>query len=533
MKLSFYNFLMMTPLCCVCVQATAQTLLWSEEFNYTGAPDSKEWSYDYGNWGWGNQELQNYTNDSANVRVDGSNLVITAVREGNSFTSARIKTLDKLTFKYGTVEARIQTPDLADGLWPAFWTLGNDFPSVGWPDCGEIDIMEMGNAAAIAANKINRRVGSTAHWEYNNSYAGYGTYEDRPFDINGAFVVYRMEWTPSLIKTYIDGIKIWEMDISQRASGDLEEFHVPHFFLLNMAVGGTYTGIFDAGGVTAPFPAEYKVDWIRIYDNGFTELGGTSLKEDAVSGTNLLVNAGFESGTTGWDLNLSGGLAWASPDYAQGGTASMVIDSTGAGGWSAPNASQSFPADPGDVFNMQGYMLNPAGVPVVGSSFGLFKIEFRNSTGTVLGPAAVDLGTAAAYPYYGTESRPFLDAGSAPDNWIFSRTQAEAPAGTAWVSFILLNVNQPENPGPMYFDDIQAILVGELEQPFSLEHAMDGGDIRIRFPTQTGIRYNLIHNSSLTNANWTLVDTIIGNGATNSIAYPMTDSAGFYKIIVP
>jgi beta-glucanase (GH16 family) len=255
-----------------CMLTAAQTPIWSEEFNYNSAPDSDVWSYDLGNWGWGNQELQNYTSDPANVWVNGSNLVITAIKQGSgggaTFTSARIKTLDKLTFKYGTVEARIQTPDLANGLWPAFWTLGNNFPSAGWPGCGEIDIMEMGIGGAIGAGLVNQRVGSHFHWDNNGGYANWGDSLDMPSPINDTFVVYRMEWTPTAISTYINGIHIVTMNTSS-----IPEFNAQQFFILNMAVGGAYTGIFNASGITAAFPAEYKVDWIRIYDNGFTVLG--------------------------------------------------------------------------------------------------------------------------------------------------------------------------------------------------------------------------------------------------------------------
>ena len=145
---------------------------------------------------------------------------------------------DKLTIQYGTIEARIKIPDLADGLWPAFWTLGNNFSSVGWPDCGELDIMEMGFADAIAAGIVNRRVGSTAHWEYNNGYAGYGLVYDAASDLNGGFHTYRMEWTPTLISTYVDNNLVWEFDISNPSSFGGEEFHQPHFLILNLAVGG-------------------------------------------------------------------------------------------------------------------------------------------------------------------------------------------------------------------------------------------------------------------------------------------------------
>jgi beta-glucanase (GH16 family) len=261
--------------------ATAQ-VIWSDEFNSGSALDSSVWSYETGSGGWGNSEIQAYTSDPANVRVEGGNLIITAIEtigRGNrkSYTSARIKTEDKLTFQYGTIEARIKVPDLANGLWPAFWTLGNNFSTAGWPDCGELDILEMGFADAITAGVVNRRVGSTAHWDYQGSYAGYGLTYDSASDLNGAFHTYRMEWTPTFISTYVDNHLIWEFDISNPAGFSGEEFHQPHFIILNLAVGGSLTGITSASGITAPFPAEYVVDYIRISDNGYTILGGSSI----------------------------------------------------------------------------------------------------------------------------------------------------------------------------------------------------------------------------------------------------------------
>ena len=121
----------------------AGQLVFAEEFNSGDRPDPNIWSYDLGDWGWGNAELQRYTDSRDNVQVSNGKLVISALRWGNEITSGRIKTLNKFKFKYGRVEASIKVPDLRNGLWPAFWTLGNSFPVIGWPQCGEIDIMEM------------------------------------------------------------------------------------------------------------------------------------------------------------------------------------------------------------------------------------------------------------------------------------------------------------------------------------------------------------------------------------------------------
>jgi beta-glucanase (GH16 family) len=176
--------------------------------------------------------------------------------------------------RYGTIEARVRVPDLADGLWPAFWTLGNNFSEVGWPACGELDILEMGHTSAIRDNVVNQRVGSAAHWENNDNYATYGLFFDSPQRLDDDFHLFRMEWTPDLVRTFVDDNKIWEMKIDSASCSDCTEFHEPHFMILNLAVGGNYTGILNEAGITASLPAEMHIDYVRVYDNGFTEVSG-------------------------------------------------------------------------------------------------------------------------------------------------------------------------------------------------------------------------------------------------------------------
>ncbi len=255
-------------------------VIWSEEFDTGTALDDAVWSYDLGDSGWGNQELQEYTNSAENVRIEDGNLVITVKEDMGKFTSARVRTQDKLTFKYGTIEARIKVPNLADGLWPAFWTLGNNFGLVGWPYCGELDIMEMGSSAAISVGRINRRIGSAAHWDNDGSWASFSRSLDLVDDINDEFHVFSMDWTPERITTYIDGQQVWTFHIEIDTCASCSEFHNPHFIILNVAVGGTYTGLLGSDQITAAMPAQMQVDYIRIIDNGFTELGGSSLPED-------------------------------------------------------------------------------------------------------------------------------------------------------------------------------------------------------------------------------------------------------------
>ena len=257
-------------------------VIWSDEFDTGTALDTRVWSYDLGASGWGNQELQEYTSNPENVRIENGNLVITVqeIKNGDadsSFTSARVRTQDKLTFKYGTIEARIKMPDLADGLWPAFWTLGNNFSQVGWPSCVELDIMEMGSSSAIAAGVINQRVGSAAHWDYQGSRAHYAQFLDTGSNLDDGFHIFTMNWTPERVTTYVDGRQIWTFHIKEGFCADCSEFHQPHFLILNVAVGGTYTGLLSASQITATTPAEMLIDYVRISDNGFTELGGSSI----------------------------------------------------------------------------------------------------------------------------------------------------------------------------------------------------------------------------------------------------------------
>lgn len=260
--------------------ATAEKLAWSDEFDYTGAIDTTAWTHDIGNWGWGNQEFQNYTDNLENVRVADGKLTITAKREPSGLiTSGRVKTLGKVTVKYGRIEASIKVPDLVYGLWPAFWTLGNNFPIVGWPACGELDVMEMGSAMGYKDGVPMKRVGSAAHWDNFGGYAMYTEHIDMPEDLNGGFHNFSMSWTPQYVTTHLDGNHVWTININATACPGCTEFHEPHFVILNLAVGGTYTGIMNPGGVTAPIPAEYVIDYVRIYENEWTELAGRKFFE--------------------------------------------------------------------------------------------------------------------------------------------------------------------------------------------------------------------------------------------------------------
>lgn len=253
------------------------SVVWSEEFDGT-AIDKSKWTYDTGNSGFGNGELQYYTARPENAYIEDGKLVIQALREnykgsGNSFSSARLKTQGRFAFKYGTIEARIKVPNLANGLWPAFWLLGNNIGSHTWPKCGEMDILEMGMKSAITAGLTNKRHSSYMHWDYMDTYANYGTAIDSSVNLNDDYHIYKLSWTPTLIKTYIDGVEFLSFDISTIEQNSLEEFHEPYFIIANLAIGGwNFVEITDPGAITAPFPAKMYIDYIRVSNNPYTEL---------------------------------------------------------------------------------------------------------------------------------------------------------------------------------------------------------------------------------------------------------------------
>jgi beta-glucanase (GH16 family) len=250
-------------------------VVWSDEFNGDSI-DSATWTYDVGGKGFGNGQLEYDTARRENSYIENGNLVIEARREdylGNSFTSARMLTQGRFAFKYGSLEARIKVPDTADGLWPAFWMLGNNFPAIDWPKSGEVDILEIGGKAGIAQGLQRRKINCAMHFSDTGGQKGiHDAWLDAPVDLNLDYHLYKISWTPGYMKFYLDGVEYGSWDITP---DHLREFHQPFFLILNIAVGGwnhSYTGISSPGAVTASFPAKMYVDWIRLSGNPHTKL---------------------------------------------------------------------------------------------------------------------------------------------------------------------------------------------------------------------------------------------------------------------
>ena len=234
-------------------------LVWSDEFNGSSI-SSANWGFDLGGGGWGNNELQNYTSRPENARISNGMLVIETRREnfgGNAFTSARLKTQGKQSFGINTwVEARINAPE-TQGIWPAFWMLGNSISTVGWPSCGEIDIME------IQGQNPFRNFG-TIHWaDQNGQHVSFGGIFNSSTSLTAGFHTFAISRTGTSIKWYVDRVQYAEANISGGINST-SEFQGPFFIILNVAVGGNFVGSPDGSTV---FPQQMQVDWVRVWSN--------------------------------------------------------------------------------------------------------------------------------------------------------------------------------------------------------------------------------------------------------------------------
>jgi beta-glucanase (GH16 family) len=250
---------------------TTWTLVWSDEFNGAAGStvDSTKWVFETGNGsnGWGNHELEYYTSSTKNAALDGAgNLVITAVKETLApkyrcwngqcqYTSARLKTQGKFEQAYGRFEARIRIP-YGQGMWPAFWMLGNNIQKAGWPTCGEIDIMEnIGREPSI--------VHGTMHGPGYSGANGIGAPHTLPSgNFSDDFHVFAVEWEPNVIRWYVDGTLYQTRTPSDLPAGTQWVFDHPFFIILNEAVGGYWPGDPDT---TTVFPQKMTIDYVRVY----------------------------------------------------------------------------------------------------------------------------------------------------------------------------------------------------------------------------------------------------------------------------
>jgi beta-glucanase (GH16 family) len=248
------------------LQAATPAIIWSDEFNQpiAAAPDPSKWSYDLGGGGWGNGELEVYTDARENSAVvadaaasDGRALALTAVRSSTgSYTSARLKTSGKFAATYGRIEARLKLTR-GRGVWPAFWMLGDTISTVGWPACGEIDIMEqLGHEPG--------KIYGTIHGPGYSGANGLGSMTTLPdgTPLSDAYHVYAVDWTPEKIEWSLDGVAFYSRTPAQIPAGTRWVFNTPFFLILNVAVGGAWPGNPDS---STTFPQMMLIDYVRVY----------------------------------------------------------------------------------------------------------------------------------------------------------------------------------------------------------------------------------------------------------------------------
>ncbi|HIR37062.1 MAG TPA: family 16 glycosylhydrolase [Candidatus Limisoma gallistercoris] len=269
-------------------------LVWQDLFDGTELNMSR-WNIEVNGDGGGNNELQYYTARLDNVRVgdDGEGngcLILTAKKEvynGKQCTSGRITTKNKIAFKHGKIEAAIKLPQTANGLWPAFWMMGNDFDQVGWPRCGETDIMEFGNATGIANGTQDRYFNGACHWGTAwNDHRQYANAITNSYSLqDGEFHIYTCIWDQDKVAMYVDldrnpnASPYYIMTIPETTTDQTHPgyyFHKENFILFNLAVGGNFPGIRDINGITAlnegnNYQQSMYVNYVKIYQKGTSD----------------------------------------------------------------------------------------------------------------------------------------------------------------------------------------------------------------------------------------------------------------------
>lgn len=261
-------------------------LVWQDLFD-KGELDDSIWNIEVRNDGCGNNELQYYTTENVTVATDEQGngcLIITAKQEelgGLHFTSGRVTTQGNVSFCHGKIEASIRLPETANGLWPAFWLLGENIESVSWPACGEIDILEMGHADGIRNNCQDRYFNGACHWGYyeNGGYPNYGKSTAYNYSLqDGDFHLFTLYWDNEKVSMYVDqdkypnAVPYYEMFINDKSS-DISPgnyFHHNFFLLFNLAVGGNFPQLYSKEEITALKQEEAKmyVNFVKVYQKG-------------------------------------------------------------------------------------------------------------------------------------------------------------------------------------------------------------------------------------------------------------------------
>jgi beta-glucanase (GH16 family) len=505
---------------------TAWTLVWSDEFSQPdgSAPDATKWNHDLGGNGWGNNELQTYTSRTNNARIESGQLVIEARAETytgtdgiqRNYTSARLKTQGLWACLHGRIEARIRVPR-GQGIWPAFWMLGTNIASVGWPGCGEIDIME----------NIGREPSTVHGTIHGPGYSGAGGI-GAAFNLAGGapfaddFHVFAVEWTTNLLRWYVDGQLYFNATPGSLPAGSTWVFTQPQFLILNVAVGGDWPGYPDG---TTTFPQRMTVDYVRAYAPAdFPGCGGNSAG-----------NPGFEASTlanwTTYGAGFNTLLGNVASLPVHGGTNVFKVFGQFTGGDNYSGVFQDVPCAGGASFTSEGWALTQGADKIAGGNTAWIEVSFRDAPGNILAiyRSALVTNTTPADTWINLAVTNRLD----PLTFavIGTTNSLVAPAGAVFARVQVVFRQPLSAGGAVLFDDLNLLASGDSDTPVPAIATRAGSSLDISFPTFLGMNYQVRRKSDLGTGLWLVLTNMTGDGATKSAVDPMTGSRQFYHVM--
>jgi beta-glucanase (GH16 family) len=501
---------------------TGWTLIWSDEFSQPdgSSPDSSKWAYDIGtgSGGWGNNELEYYTSRTNNARIENGQLVIEARQEsfsGSSYTSARLKTQGKISWQYGRIEARLKIPR-GQGIWPAFWTLGTNITvgSVGWPRCGEIDIMEnIGKEPTLVHGTIHGpgySGGSAIGGPY--SLPGNATFADD-------FHIYAIEWTTNQIKWFVDGVQYFGVNPVSLPAATNWVFTNSQFILLNVAVGGIWPGNPDG---TTTFPQRMTVDYVRIYAP--TNLG--------VCCVNAVTNSGFESGGL---ANWMGGAGNALLENIHNvpvhdGTNVFKVYGQFSGLDNFSGVYQDIPTTAGQAFTASGWAITPSNDQIGGANTAWIEVDFRNASSniTMYRSGMISNSTPPGAWLKLPVTNQFFSGSSTV---IGGFSNLVAPANTTFARYRLVFHQPATAGGAVLFDDLKLSPAGPAEAGVPLSFSRSGSNINLAFGTYLNWPYVVGWKADLGLPGWLALTNFSGDGTVKNIAVGTQSDSGFYRVV--
>jgi beta-glucanase (GH16 family) len=512
----------------LCQQSAAQTqpgwtLVWSEEFSQPDGspPGSRTWAFDTGGGGWGNSELQTYTTRTNNCRIENGMLVIEAKKEnytGNdgisrNYTSARIKTQGKWSWTYGRVEGRLKIPR-GKGIWPAFWMLGTNITSVGWPTCGEIDIMEN-----IGSEPL--KVHGTIHgpgYSGGNSVGGPCTLPDGA-EFADDFHVYAIEWETNRIRWYVDDQLYFTATPRNLPPGSEWVFTQPEFLILNVAVGGKWPGSPDA---STTFPQRMTVDYIRVY-------AATNME---ACGGNALTTPGFESAGFGdWAAYGAGFNTALANSFVRTGSNSFKVFGQFDGNENYSGLYQDRSCAPGSSFTADGWLFTPSNDRIAGQNKAWLEVSFRDGSGNMLA-------------LYRSDE---VGAGTVPDTWLNlpvtntvdiatyavtgHASALVAPQGTSFARAQIVFKQTANSTGAVYVDDCSLVAPGPTEFPRQVTSRVSGTDLQLSFSSILAANYQVQYKQWLSGEPWMAATNLAGNGTLLTVSMPIGDGHRFFRVV--